>query len=588
MKRSLLLTALLASVGSLAQAASLAEHLPAGALLTLETRNATGALGRLTGMVTRAADSFDEEGQFSEAASGIGQVLNGSLGREAVVGVFTVSQGPGKFSPELLAVSRVDELAGEFFGSMMPKKAGAKVGVYTFSRQGGTFVGQAGGLVYASTNKDLLMAYLGRLSGRTAPRLMNSPAYTTPTRAMGAQEMSLFLNFSATAKVARSYLASMMLPRLLSPIVDAVDTMGQYAAGFTTSQAGLTGQSAHLPNAQGKDRPLLKMLTHSTEFDVQSIIPADVEQVKATACATESGPYLGRWLTRLDLIDPVGFLTDSQLASHLERSAHYLGDECAQVTLAGGMKSGLDRENPLASLEYSVSYQRVRDLDAAKAHMPEYTQSVNDAIKGVAQTLQPLLKQGDLLGMTDSLPGGMRGAGVLGSSVISSNAQDLLKMIEGLKMVYAFRGDYLITAFSDKALQAALAETPDTLGQNAEFQAANLGAGRSAGWTYQPDLPDLTPEDFTALMPDLSGEEDMGDLGLGEVDTSDMSDEERALLDELRAAQGQGSEDQVVTAIFGVASDLLNRYDGMTGQGTVINTPQGDLVVGKSNVKYRW
>ncbi|CAM3841968.1 hypothetical protein [Deinococcus frigens] len=67
----------------------------------------------------------------------------------------------------------------------------------------------------------------------------------------------------------------------------------------------------------------------------------------------------------IHLLDPLGFLSDSQLASHLERSAAWLGHECARVTLAGGMKSGLNAGNPLSSLDYSVSYQRVADLNAA-------------------------------------------------------------------------------------------------------------------------------------------------------------------------------------------------------------------------------
>ncbi|WP_084147951.1 hypothetical protein [Deinococcus frigens] len=305
MKNALLLTALLLGTASTARAPSLSEQLPAGALLTLETRNAGGAIDCFAGLLVSAARGVVGEEQGGQMIGGFQQILKGSLGQEAVAGVFSVGNAGGTFSPELLAVSRVDKLSGEFFSSLMEPKKGARVGDYTFSQQGKTFAGMANGLVYVSTNKDLLMGYLGRLSGKTAPRLMNSAAYTVPQRAMGQQELSLFLNFSATAKVIRGALdRAIKLPRLLSPLVDALDTLGQYAAGFTTSAGGLTASSAHAANAQGRDKPLYRMLTDSTDFTVQDIIPADTEAVMASACHPESGAYLGRWLTRVDLLDP--------------------------------------------------------------------------------------------------------------------------------------------------------------------------------------------------------------------------------------------------------------------------------------------
>lgn len=72
--------------------------------------------------------------------------------------------------------------------------------------------------------------------------------------------------------------------------------------------------------------------------------------VQVQACAPESGAYLGRWLTRFDLFEPFGFLSDSQLTSHIERSSAYLGDECAQVTLAWATRAGLEAEKTLGGL----------------------------------------------------------------------------------------------------------------------------------------------------------------------------------------------------------------------------------------------
>ncbi|QFP75749.1 hypothetical protein [Deinococcus sp. AJ005] len=625
MKNALLLTALLLGTASTARAASLAEGLPAGALLTLETKNAGGAIDRFSGLLASAVNGFvggDEGGQM---IGGFQQILKGSLGQEAVAGVFSVGNAGGTFSPELLAVSKVDKLSGEFFTSLMDSRKGARVGNYTFSRQGDTFAGMANGLVYVSTNKDLLMGYLGRLSGKAAPQLMNSSAYTVPRRATGPQELSLFLNFSATAKVIRGALGkAIMLPRLLSPIVDALDTLGQYAAGFTTTAAGLTAASAHAANAQGKDKPLYRILTDSTDFTVQDIIPADAESVVASACAPESGAYLGRWLTRLDLFDPLGFLSDSQLASHLERSGAWLGHECAQVTLAGGMKSGLDASNPLSSLDYTVTYQRVADMTAAQAQMPEYADSVNAAIAGASGSLKALLKDDLFGGMGQKLPGEMGAAAVAGGAAASSSLKMVDDMLGNLKMVYAFRGDYLITAFSRAALDTALDESAAPLAQDAGFMAAGINPLFSAGWTYAPNPADISGEELSAAI--LSGMGANGAMMDGQIDDMDTSDVDTAEITDAAAVaavpatpgksgkgrattpQTGGMEDmtdmgddmdmtfddsafgdgEMMSGVIGTVSDLMadliNRYDGQTVQSAV----QGNVITSKSSVLYRW
>ncbi|MDV6374251.1 hypothetical protein [Deinococcus arenicola] len=586
MRNAFLLTALLLGAASTARAASLSEGLPAGALLTLQTQNAGGAIDRFSGLLVSAVNKFVGGEEGGQMIGGFQQILKGSLGKEAVVGVFSVGKGKGVFSPEILAVSRVDKLSGEFFGSLMEPVKGGRVGNYTFSRQGGTFAGLANGLVYVSTDKDLLMGYLGRLSGKAAPRLMNSTAYTVPTRTMGQQELSLFLNFSATAKVLRGSLEkAIKLPRLLSPIVDALDTLGQYSAGFSTNAKGLTAASAHAANAQGKDKPLYRILTDSTDFAVQDIIPATAESVVASACHPDSGAYLGRWLTRVDLFDPLGFLTDSQLASHLERSATWLGHECAQVTLAGGMKVGLDvsNSNPLSALNYSVSYQRVANMDAARAQMPEYAASVNEAIVGASGSLKNLLGSDSLGSMGRSLPGAM---GAAGGAAIGSSMKMVDDMLGGLKMVYAFRGDYLITAFSQTALDAALDEGAAPLAQDAGFLTTGLNMKFSAGWTYAPNPADISGEELSeAIMSGIGADGEMMDGDTADMDTADTDDMHD--MDMMFDDDGMDGGEMMSGMLGGVSdllADLINRYDGQTVQSTV----QGNVITSKSNVLYRW
>ena len=485
-----------------------------------------------------------------EAVSGVQQILKSSIGKEAVLGVFGVASPGQPTEPNVLAVSRVDELSGEFFRSMISKQPGAKVGLYSFVRQDGLFVGQAQGLVYVSSNKTLLMNYLGRLSGKVAPRLASSPAYAPTTQAIGQQELSIYVNFSAVASTIRSQLSTILLPRLLSPVVDAIDTLGHYAAGFTTTPAGLSARSAHAANARGKDQPLYRILTHTTDFAVQRLIPADAEQVSARACAPESGAYLGRWLTRLDLFDPFGFLTDSQLADHLTQAPRYLGDECAQVTLSGGTLAGLDGRDPFKALDYRVSYQKVSDMDAAQAAMPGYAASVNTAVAGLSKTLGDLLRHPDMTGLEElGLPSSALGA----AAGASGSAQQIQTLLGRLKLVYAFRDGYLITAYSPRALAAALAENELTLADDGGFGAAQLNLSAAASWQYAPAPPKLSGQQLMSVFP-------------------------------AELKQADPSLTVMLQPVMTSVADLFNRYGGLTSQSHF----QDNLVLSNSQVRYRW
>ena len=549
--RLLTLSALMASlaVTSHAAAASLADNLPAGALLTLESRGAGPAFDRLLGLVGQIGKAAGQNdlGSVTDVAGGI---LKGTLGQEGVAGVFSVGTPKAGFTPALLAVSRTNADARNFLADTLPRKPGAKIGGYTFVRDNDMFVGLSNGLVYVSSDKGLLMGYLSRLNGSAGARLNASPAYTTPRRAVGQQELGLYVNFSATAKVVRGQLGKLLLPRLFSPIVDALGTLGTYAAGFSTTQQGLTAQSAHLPNAAGKDGPLYSILTHTTDFAVQNIIPASAVSVSAAACAPESRGYLGRWLTRFDLFDPTGFLTDSQLAANLEKSARYLGDECAQAVLPG--TDGLNGLN--------VSYQSVTDLNAARIHMPQFAAALNTALQGVPGSLDELYGKISALSGSGGTSGKGRVSQAQRSLQLSTQAQlDTLKRSLGkLKFVYAFRGDYVVTAYSEQALAAALADGPglggETLADDADFMAADLSVQGVSAWQYGRAPEELTSDAFLKAL-NASGQ-----------------------------LQQAGLSEKMFAPLAESFTDLYNRYKGMSSQSTVEN----GLILSRSSVRYVW
>ena len=549
--RLLTLTALMASfaTASHAAAASLADNLPAGALLTLESRGAGPAFDRLLGLVGQIGKAVgqDDLGSVTDVAGGI---LKGTLGQEGVAGVFSVGTPKGGFTPALLAVSRTNADARKFLTDTLPRKLGAKIGGYTFVRDNDMFVGLSNGLVYVSSDKGLLMGYLGRLNGSAGARLNASPAYTTPRRAVGQQELGLYVNFSATAKVIRGQLGKVLLPRLFSPIVDALGTLGSYSAGFSTTQQGLTAQSAHLPNAAGKDGPLYSILTHTTDFAVQNIIPANAVSVSAAACAPESSGYLGRWLTRFDLFDPTGFLTDSQLAANLEKSARYLGDECARAVLPG--TDGLNGLN--------VSYQSVTDLNAARIHMPQFAAALNTALNSVSGSLDELYGKISALSSSGGTSGKGRVSQAQRSLQLSTQTQlDTLKKSLGkLKFVYAFRGDYVVTAYSEQALAAALADGPglggETLADDADFMAADLSVQGVSAWQYGRAPEELTSDAFLKAL-NASGQ-----------------------------LQQVGLSEKMFAPLAESFTDLYNRYKGMSSQSAV----QDGLILSRSSVRYDW
>lgn len=575
--------------GSVAQAAELAGNLPSGALMTLEFQQAQGAVGRFMNLAAKAVAQTDAAEQTSNI-SAVTAVLNASVAQESVLGVFGVGKVGKTFTPQVLGVTRVTGEARSVFADLSKNRPTARVGNYTFARQDDVFMGYSQGLAYFSTDKDLLMAYLGRLSGKAAPRLQESAAYTVPTRTNGPQEISTFFNFSATAKVVRSQLGQWGLPRLLSPLVDALDTLGQYAGGLSTNARGLTTASAQAVNLAGKDTPLARILTHQTTFNVASAIPADAESVQVQACAPESGAYLGRWLTRLDLFEPFGFLTDSQLASHLERSSAYLGDECAQVTLAGANRAGLETEKTLGFLDHTVTYQRVTDRAAAEAALPAYVSSLNRALAGLGESLATV--------PTDSLlekgmeEGDLPAGAMLGLATASSGLEDIAQEVGQLKVVYGFSGDYLVVAWSQDALAAALDTSAPKLSDDATFQAAQLPKS-GAGWSFGRNLPDLSAADFGAVaaedeedavaFADLTDDEKAEWLGMTSEEYADLTDEEKAELADLEGllSEEAASTNEQVGRVF---ADLYNRYDGMTASKAV----RGNVVLSKSNILYRW
>ena len=566
MKKLLLISVLLgtASAASSAAAATsasgtaptnaLTTSLPAGALVTLETHHMGAAIDRFSGLIVKLLP-FIGAGQNASDASGmlsaIKPALKGSLGDEGVLGVYSVGGRRGTYEPGLLAVMRVNADARALLrAGLPPASRQARVGAYTFARQDGLFVGMSNNLAYAASDKNLLMGYLGRLSGKAAPTLAQAGSYAVPMNAVGAQELRLFLNFSGISKVIRSQLATVGFPRLLAPVVDALDTLGQVGAGISTNAAGLSGASAQTANPNGADTTLYRLLTHKTDaFKVQSIVPADVEAVSVSACDPATNEYLARWITRLDLLDPTGFLSDTQLAHNLEVQGRYLGDECAQATLKGGTQAAILSKNALEPLNYSVSYRKLSDEAAARAHMQVFAPSVNRAIKASVKALKTQFRT--LLADSGGMAQGAAASGLM------DTLNATFDQYAALNYVYDIRDGYLVTAFSQKALNSAMKAS-----------------------SFLDGAPDFRAQNFT-----LSG----GGFTLSRAPTPYRAQDllsalKRQLSQNSMAALYNKETQAVLGPVASGLTNLLNRIGASSSQTSV----NGNLMVTKTKIDFKW
>lgn len=543
-------------------ATSLSDSLPYGAVATLESKESADTLTKLVGLADGILSKVDDSGEISEIAQMFGDIVSQSIGQDAVASLYEMSG-----EPQILLASKVSkELAdSDIVADFLPEKQSLKVGSYTFGYDGvDIYAGMSQGLVYMSTNKYLLEAYLKRLSGVKAPTMGNTRPYRLISQERGEQALSFFVDFTTLADWGRTLLKEIKMPRLLSPIVDAVDTLGRFSAGFTATPEGISAKSALLANKYGKDQPLYNILTHSSNSKLQNIIPANVEQASMYACHSDLNGYLGRWLTRFDLLDPTGLLTDSQMASNLEKSALYLGDECGSAILAGGTKASLNVVDSTAPLRYMVAYQRVDDMQAAKQHMPAYVAAWNSALKNASKEIKNMSHLGDLL--DKGLPGGNKLSSRMGLGL--SSLTEIETMFQDLELNYGFKDGYLVMAFSKDALQSALQKDDEpTLASSPKFTAelANLGladqsqqAAKLNSWIYAPKAVELSAEDFDQIF------------------------------DEVLETLDEDTEDMELLAALGMFSDALADLDARYGGSATYSQVMDDLVVGYSKVKYRW
>ena len=486
-----------ASSAGIASAASstptstpLSRYLPAGALGTLEAHNLRDAFEASKPLLKSLVKSVDPTMNFTSLELG-SQVLWGSIGLESSIGLYTV----GTKDVQMLAVTRVNGAGSALITSQMrssyPEDKPVKVGAFSFQKVGASnfqnmYIGMGGGLAYASSNYDLMKAFLRRLNGEKLPTLSGNAKYTRTVKSLESSQLKIYVDFSLVSKLARNLLAEVYIPRIGDPILEALNTLGQSGYGMTVQKDGIEGRAVQTLNKEGKEVNLYNLLTASKdEFTSAQYIPANVYSVVTCALDPISEPrYWANWMTRFDLYDPTGILTDSRLVDTFLDSSSWLGSEQSTVTLRPLAKN----PNSLTSTyQNQIWMLEVTDEARAEVVMQSFAGNFNTSLKKTLEYYRKLIPA-NLQGEVESLG--------LDSSMLAG-LQPLLELLKGdSSLVYKIQNGYLFIG-SDAAALDKFLNAPNKLVDLPAYQALPKG-GRCLDLT--PNGINLSKAEYRKLL----------------------------------------------------------------------------------------
>ena len=462
-----------AGVAGAAGSTPLSRYLPAGALGVLEAQNLRDAFNASKPLLKALVKSVDPGTNFAALELG-SNVVWGSVGLESSIGLYSV----GTKDVQMLAVTRTNGAARTLLNAEMrsSRKQGQPVRVGAFSFQKvvsssfqSMYIGMGGGVAYASSSADLMRAFLRRLNGEKLPNLAANPKYVNSMKTLTESQLKIYIDWTAAVKVSRNLLADIYLPRILDPLLEGLNTLGQSGYGMTVQPDGIEGRAVQTLNREGKEVNLYNLLTASKEeFSSAQFIPSNVYSVVTCAIDPVSEPrYWANWFTRFDLYDPTGLLTDSRLVDTFLESSRWLGDEQSTITL----KPIAQNPNSLISTyQNQILMFEVLDEEKAEAVMQNFVGNFNTSLKGTLEYYRKLLPTN----AQGKSQGEMEEGGLFNGSVLSS-LQPLFQLLEGdSKMIYKIQDGYLFVASDETALEQFL-NAPEKLADLPAYQALPKG-----------------------------------------------------------------------------------------------------------------
>lgn len=296
----------------LAQPVPMTRYFPDNALATLELNDLqeavdqTGQFGEETirTLTQLAGTSLQELSDELSRESGMGALSNlgvrallGSL-RDATVALYSGPSG----EPLFLAAAKVGQFgvigqllrAGVNDSLKNPRAARLREGNFVAIKDGDLWFGMEYGLVYLSSNPDLLRGYLRRLRGQNLPVLTRGTAYKAVMDGVGPGWARYFFNLGGIAQwLSRSPDAREVPPRVFA----VLRTLNLHGAAQRITAAGVENRTLSILNPGGGDPELFRLLTYSPErLELTTQLPAQTNGAAVVALDTAGWlKYFGSW-----------------------------------------------------------------------------------------------------------------------------------------------------------------------------------------------------------------------------------------------------------------------------------------------------
>lgn len=444
-------------LGSLAMAQSvpLTRYFPDYALATLELNDLqgaiekTGAFGEETiGVLSKLAGT-GMEGMLEQSSKNLGAGAGLNLGVRAMLGSmrdFSIAayNNPKQEEPDFLAVLKLGQFGpiGKMAQSTIDEivkgsKARLREGAYVAGGESGFWLGMQSGLVYLSSNPDLLRGYLRRVQGGKQPVLWNSPAYRSVMSETGDGWLRYYLNFASIA----NYLNRQepLPPKALA----ALRTLNLMAGAQTVTAQGIANRSSVVLNAAGGDPELYRLLTYTPErLELLSQMGGSALGAYVLAIDTPGWlAYIQGWADTLEALSPSSNPQEVEdFKAALTQLQGHVGKEWAVSTTG---------TNRLFDPSIWTDLENMGDPEADGAALKAFLKNlegwtfwttVQDGTASMDAIKQQLSGQSDM--NTEDLE-------VAGTPALKATGPDTA-------FVLAAKGNTLILALNENALESAL------------------------------------------------------------------------------------------------------------------------------------
>lgn len=472
-----------------ALAQPLTELLPAETFLAFGTRGLTAEQARLQPFIDEferlelpqafeqlmASEAGSEGESLNEAAASLeGLTLFDLLGQEAWLAVSATSYSP---LPAVTVLTRLSAEASARASAMIAQAAqdadleSFSEGDYTFYQEplgedaGGQVLAfaQAGDLLAASSNPDVLRGVLRQLGGANEPSFAASQGYAASLGALGEGNLYSYFDYAQLARVLEPFANGIGFEELVARLAAALHTAGVQAGVWRLTDAGYESKAIQLPDAEGGDGELYRLIT--------SGVPANT----ATLELVPEGA-LGWQSSSVDLLGWWNYLNG------LVASSPEIGGDLD--TLAQGML-GLDLRGALFSWSRGQLSTITTGVGEASAPGVASTNLLGDMVfvlgasdtaaaqSGLDTFFQTLSRQ--VAAFTN--PEGAASGAASSTREVAGTTVTSYRMAEGITLETAVVGDNALIATSSAALDAVLSAS----GANPAF--ADLAAQAPAGAT---------------------------------------------------------------------------------------------------------